>query len=84
MVAEEFAKTGKSFDELEKEMLHGEKLQGTLTAKEVYEILNDAGKTAEYCFFMFRFPLFTNTYKIIYEKMPPSKIVGKWVLRKFI
>lgn len=37
--AEAFVKTGKDWAELEAEMLNGQKLQGTLTAKEVYEVL---------------------------------------------
>ncbi|KAJ7974700.1 Glycerol-3-phosphate dehydrogenase [NAD(+)] [Quillaja saponaria] len=41
-VAEAFAKNGgnRSFDELEAEMLQGQKLQGVSTAREVYEVLN--------------------------------------------
>ncbi|KAI8886484.1 glycerol-3-phosphate dehydrogenase [NAD+], partial [Backusella circina FSU 941] len=62
-VAEAFAKTGKSIDVLEKELLNGQKLQGTLTALEVYEFLLARNMTSE-------FPLFSKIYKIIYEKEP--------------
>ncbi|KAJ3121684.1 Glycerol-3-phosphate dehydrogenase [Nowakowskiella sp. JEL0407] len=42
MVAEAFVKTGKSFEELEMELLNGQKIQGTLTAKEVHAILKQS------------------------------------------
>uniref|UniRef100_A0A3B4X0J3 glycerol-3-phosphate dehydrogenase (NAD(+)) n=1 Tax=Seriola lalandi dorsalis TaxID=1841481 RepID=A0A3B4X0J3_SERLL len=42
-VAEAFAKTGKSIEELEKEMLNGQKLQGPATSAEVYHILRQKG-----------------------------------------
>lgn len=37
--AEAFVKTGKPFAKLEEEMLNGQKLQGTLTARDVFEFL---------------------------------------------
>ncbi|KAK3539441.1 hypothetical protein QTP70_008053 [Hemibagrus guttatus] len=40
-VAEAFAKTGRSLEELEKEMLNGQKLQGPATAAEVHIILKN-------------------------------------------
>ncbi|KAI8994413.1 NAD-dependent glycerol-3-phosphate dehydrogenase N-terminus-domain-containing protein [Gaertneriomyces semiglobifer] len=46
-VAEARVRTGKSFDILEQEMLNGQKLQGTLTAKEVHEILKANNMVAE-------------------------------------
>ncbi|MGH0148618.1 UNVERIFIED_CONTAM: hypothetical protein FKN15_028115, partial [Acipenser sinensis] len=40
-VAEAFVKTKKSIEELEKEMLNGQKLQGPQTSAEVYKILKN-------------------------------------------
>lgn len=67
-VAEAHVVTGKSFDELEKELLNGQKLQGTLTSKEVYLILQQRNKLNE-------FPFFVKVYKICYENLPPHTIV---------
>ncbi len=47
-VAEAFVRTGKSFDVLEKEMLNGQKLQGTGTALDIHEILVRSGHVKEY------------------------------------
>ncbi|CEG71092.1 Putative Glycerol-3-phosphate dehydrogenase [NAD ] [Rhizopus microsporus] len=67
-VAEAFVRTGKPIDVLEKELLNGQKLQGTLTAQEVYEFLSPRKMTHE-------FPLFTTVYRIIYEGAPVESIV---------
>ncbi|KAL1918133.1 uncharacterized protein VTP21DRAFT_3399 [Calcarisporiella thermophila] len=66
-VAEAHARTGKSFEELEKEMLNGQKLQGTLTAKEVYTFLKSKQLTQE-------FPLMTTVYRVCYEDLSPSDL----------
>lgn len=66
-VAEAHVITGKSFEELENEMLNGQKLQGTLTSKEVHEILDKKGLVD-------KFPLFTNVYRIVYENSPAADI----------
>lgn len=58
--AEAFVKTGKSFEVLEKELLNGQKLQGTETAREVHEFLKARGKVEEY-------PLFRSVFSIAYE-----------------
>lgn len=42
--AEAFIKTGKTFPELEDELLNGQKLQGTITAQEIYEFLKGRGR----------------------------------------
>ena len=55
------------FDDIEAELLGGQKLQGTLTAKEVNHILKMKGLEAE-------FPFFTTVYKISYEDTPLSAI----------
>ncbi|ELR14869.1 glycerol-3-phosphate dehydrogenase protein, putative [Acanthamoeba castellanii str. Neff] len=47
-VSEAFVVTKKSFEELEKELLDGQKLQGTLTAQEVHEILEKRGLTLKH------------------------------------
>lgn len=58
--AEAFVKTGKPFDVLEKELLNGQKLQGTETAREVHHFLEARGKVDEY-------PLFKAVYEIAFE-----------------
>ncbi|KAM7267840.1 hypothetical protein ACFE04_010006 [Oxalis oulophora] len=69
-VADAFAKNGgkRSFDELEAEMLQGQKLQGVSTAKEVYEVLSHRG-------WLELFPLFATVHEICIGKLPPSAIV---------
>ncbi|KAF9438078.1 glycerol-3-phosphate dehydrogenase [Entomortierella beljakovae] len=67
-VAEAHVVTGKSFDQLEKEMLNGQKLQGTSTAKDMYNILSKKGLCHE-------FPLMTVIYRICYEGLPSIRIV---------
>ncbi|XP_023735218.1 glycerol-3-phosphate dehydrogenase [NAD(+)] [Lactuca sativa] len=68
--AEAFAKNGgkRSFDELEAEMLQGQKLQGVSTAKEVYEVLKHKG-------WLEMFPLFTTVHEICTGRLPPTAIV---------
>jgi len=67
--AEAFAKHNKqkSLDEIEAELLGGQKLQGTLTALEVNHILKAKGLEHE-------FPFFTTVYKISYEDTPLSAL----------
>jgi len=67
--AEAFAKDpSQGWDKIEADILNGQKLQGTLTAKEVHEVLKRTGDMAE-------FPLFTTIYKISYEGLPVAKVV---------
>jgi glycerol-3-phosphate dehydrogenase (NAD+) len=67
--AEAFAAANKtkSLDQIEAELLGGQKLQGTLTAKEVNHILKMKGLEHE-------FPFFTTVYKISYEDTPLEAI----------
>lgn len=67
-VAEAHVTTGKSFDQLEQEMLNGQKLQGTSTAQDMYNILSKKGLCHE-------FPLMTTIYRICYENLPAIRIV---------
>ncbi|XP_058188109.1 glycerol-3-phosphate dehydrogenase [NAD(+)] isoform X3 [Rhododendron vialii] len=68
--ADAFARNGgkRSFDELEAEILQGQKLQGVLTAKEVYEVLRHRG-------WLELFPLFTTVHEICIGHLPPTAIV---------
>ncbi|KAH7847727.1 hypothetical protein Vadar_029622 [Vaccinium darrowii] len=68
--ADAFARNGgkRSFDELEAEMLQGQKLQGVSTAKEVYEVLSHRG-------WLELFPLFTTVHEICIGRLPPTAIV---------
>ncbi|XP_032556131.1 glycerol-3-phosphate dehydrogenase 1-like protein isoform X1 [Chiroxiphia lanceolata] len=67
-VAEAVVKTGKSIEELEKEMLNGQKLQGPRTSAEVHRILKQKGMLE-------KFPLFTAVYQICYEGRPVGEII---------
>ncbi|KAI3881783.1 hypothetical protein MKX03_001023 [Papaver bracteatum] len=69
-VSEAFARNGgkRSFDELEAELLQGQKLQGVSTAGEVYEVLSHRG-------WQELFALFTTVHKICIGLLPPSAIV---------
>jgi glycerol-3-phosphate dehydrogenase (NAD+) len=65
--AEAFVKTKKSWEQLESELLGGQKLQGTLTAAEVYKVLAAKGCLEE-------FPFFTRVYEIAYAGKDPTTI----------
>lgn len=65
--AEEFVKTRKSFSEIEKELLNGQKLQGTHTAQDVYKLLEAQNLTSE-------FPLFSTVYRIVYDHQPVEEL----------
>lgn len=69
-VAEAFARSGgkRSFDELEAELLQGQKLQGVLTAAEVFELLRARD-------WELSFPLFATVHSIATGQLPPSAIV---------
>ncbi|KAI1885036.1 hypothetical protein AGOR_G00216040 [Albula goreensis] len=59
-VAEAFAKSSKSIEELEAEMLNGQKLQGPQTSAEVFKILKKKDMID-------KFPLFVSVYQICFE-----------------
>ncbi|KAG1682495.1 Glycerol-3-phosphate dehydrogenase [NAD(+)], cytoplasmic [Nymphon striatum] len=67
-VSAAFAKTGKKMEDLEKEMLNGQRLQGPETAAVVYEMLISKGIEK-------RFPLFTAIHKICIGEIPPSDMI---------
>lgn len=65
--AEAFVTQKTTWEELEKTMLNGQMLQGTLTSKEVYGILKEHNAADQ-------FPLFTAIYKIAFEGADPKTI----------
>ncbi|XP_046684302.1 glycerol-3-phosphate dehydrogenase [NAD(+)], cytoplasmic isoform X2 [Homalodisca vitripennis] len=67
-ISEAFVRTGKTIQQLEKEMLNGQKLQGPFTAAEVNVML----KTKE---MEKRFPLFTAVHKICIGEIKPNKFL---------
>uniref|UniRef100_A0A8C8YPL8 Glycerol-3-phosphate dehydrogenase [NAD(+)] n=1 Tax=Prolemur simus TaxID=1328070 RepID=A0A8C8YPL8_PROSS len=67
-VAEAFARTGKSIEQLEKEMLNGQKLQGPQTARELHSILQHKGLVD-------KFPLFMAVYKVCCESQPVGEFI---------
>ncbi|KAJ3218755.1 hypothetical protein HK099_004938 [Clydaea vesicula] len=69
-IAEAHAFTGKSFAELEETMLNGQKLQGTLTAMEVHQILEKKDLVDQ-------FPLFNSVYEVVFKDVKCSQLLHK-------
>lgn len=67
-VSEAFILTGKSLEELEKEMLNGQRLQGPQTAQEVLGLLRKENKED-------LFPLFYAVAQICKKELPPSSLL---------
>ncbi|CAG2173633.1 unnamed protein product [Oppiella nova] len=67
-VSEAFVKSGKTLDELEKELLNGQKLQGFQTACEVMTMLKTNGHVD-------RYPLFEAVYLIGRKDIPPKDMM---------
>ena len=67
--AEAFVRTGRDWAELERELLDGQKLQGTLTCSAVQRVLQRAGCPPG------DFPLFSTTHAIMVREAPPSALV---------
>ncbi|KAF7658062.1 hypothetical protein LDENG_00018140 [Lucifuga dentata] len=68
-IGEAFAKTGKTIEELEKEMLNGQKLQGPATATEIHHILKQKNMVE-------KFPLFTAVYQICFNGHPVTEFIN--------
>ncbi|XP_056461629.1 glycerol-3-phosphate dehydrogenase [NAD(+)], cytoplasmic-like [Gadus chalcogrammus] len=68
-IAEAFAKTGKTIEELEIEMLNGQKLQGPATAGEVNRILKSKNMVD-------KFPLFNAVYQICFNGHPVTDFIS--------
>lgn len=65
-IAEAFIRTGKSIQELEEEVLNGQRLQGPFIAGEVYEMLRNKNAVKN-------FPLFTAVHKVCSRQLDPMK-----------
>ncbi|XP_020485078.1 glycerol-3-phosphate dehydrogenase [NAD(+)], cytoplasmic [Labrus bergylta] len=68
-IGEAFAKTGKTIEQLENEMLNGQKLQGPATASEVHVILKQKNMLE-------KFPLFTAVYEICFNSHPVTEFIN--------
>ena len=66
--AEAFVKGEGDWPVLEKVLLNGQKLQGTITSKDVHVVLQAKGLTDQ-------FPLFTRIHDIAFEGKDPKTIV---------
>ena len=66
--AVEFVKTGKDFEEIEKELLNGQKLQGTIAAREIYELLKIRKAVKKY-------PLLSTIHLIATKQVPVKTIL---------
>ena len=66
--AEEFARTEDDITLIEERLLNGQKLQGNIAAKEVFELLQLKGAVE-------KFPVMVTIYMIITKQIPPRKIL---------
>lgn len=75
-----------SIEEVERDVLNGQKLQGTTTALEVHHFLKARNQTDEYVLTIddmralmrddyHRFPLMASVYKVIYERADPDTVI---------
>jgi len=64
------AKGTKTLKQLETELLNGQKLQGPLTAEEVYKVLTSLNMSEK------EYPMFVTVYKICYENAPFESILS--------
>ncbi|KAJ8003538.1 hypothetical protein DPEC_G00149390 [Dallia pectoralis] len=67
-VAEAFVTTSKTIEELETEMLNGQKLQGPQTSAEVHKLLKKKDLVN-------KFPLFASVYQICFEGKPVKDFI---------
>ena len=58
----------RSFDDIEEELLDGQKLQGVLTSNEAMDLIRNWGAQAE-------FPLFTTINRIVNGEIPAKALV---------
>lgn len=67
-VSEAFVKTGKPMEQLEREMLQGQRMQGPQTAEEVYIMLESKGLKE-------KFPLLVAIHRICIGELPPAQMI---------
>ncbi|KAF8764042.1 glycerol-3-phosphate dehydrogenase [NAD(+)], cytoplasmic-like [Argiope bruennichi] len=67
-IAEAFVRTGKSMEQLEKEMLNGQRMQGPQTAEEVYLMLSTKG-------LLEKFPLLVAVHRICIGELPATRLI---------
>ena len=68
--AEAFVRAGgsKTFEDIEGDLMNGQKIQGTGTCEEVIRILRRCNQEDE-------FPLFSSIHKIAFERAPPESMI---------
>lgn len=72
LIAEEMAKTGKSFRELEKEKLNGQQLEGPQTAEQLHNFIAEHGSEEHR---KGKYRLLENVWKICFQGMAVNKLL---------
>jgi glycerol-3-phosphate dehydrogenase (NAD+) len=67
LCAEAFVRSGKTFEELEVEVLDGQQLAGIVTTNEIFKLLKARNAQKQ-------FPLFATVYLISQRRVPPDQI----------